>query len=158
LKRLEIPARGRTRGSERPPNQARSPSLSGSSPRIGDALGRPLPPRSENARPLPPRLQTSPEFLRVPSTTGSRSRSRVSIRYGWNDVRIKTMLEERMIVIDPEVMNGMPCFRGTRVPFRILIDYLEGGHSEPQRMNDPKSLYQSPAGPCGAVFTQSFRR
>ena len=26
-------------------------------------------------------------------------------------------------------MNGMPCFRGTRVPFKNLIDYLEGGHS-----------------------------
>ena len=34
-----------------------------------------------------------------------------------------------MIVVDPEVMNGMPCFRGTRVPFKNLIDYLEGGHS-----------------------------
>ncbi len=22
----------------------------------------------------------------------------------------------------------MPCFRGTRVPFKNLIDYLEGGH------------------------------
>jgi uncharacterized protein (DUF433 family) len=27
------------------------------------------------------------------------------------------------------VMNGTPCFRGTRVPFKNLIDYLEGGHS-----------------------------
>ena len=26
-------------------------------------------------------------------------------------------------------MNGMPCFRDTRVPFKNLIDYLEGGHS-----------------------------
>jgi len=34
-----------------------------------------------------------------------------------------------VILIDPEVMNGMPCFRGTRVPFKNLIDYLEGGHS-----------------------------
>jgi uncharacterized protein (DUF433 family) len=32
-------------------------------------------------------------------------------------------------VIDPEVMNGVPCVRGTRVPFKNLIDYLEGGHS-----------------------------
>lgn len=39
------------------------------------------------------------------------------------------MPEERAIVIDPDVMNGMPCFRGTRVPFENLIDYLEGGHS-----------------------------
>ena len=33
------------------------------------------------------------------------------------------------VVSDPEVMSGTPCFRGTRVPFKNLIDYLEGGHS-----------------------------
>ena len=38
-------------------------------------------------------------------------------------------MTERVIVIDPEVMSGTPCFRGTRVPFKNLIDYLEGGHS-----------------------------
>src|SRR5258706_14495504 len=36
---------------------------------------------------------------------------------------------EPVIVIDPEVMSGTPCFRGTRVPFKNLIDYLEDGHS-----------------------------
>ena len=39
------------------------------------------------------------------------------------------MTAERMIVVDPEVMNGTPCFRGTRVPFKNLMDYLERGHS-----------------------------
>jgi uncharacterized protein (DUF433 family) len=39
------------------------------------------------------------------------------------------MTAEPVIVVDPEVMNGTPCFRGTRVPFKNLIDYLEGGHS-----------------------------
>ena len=34
-----------------------------------------------------------------------------------------------VIVIDQDVMNGTPCFRGTRVPFKNMIDYLEGGHS-----------------------------
>jgi uncharacterized protein (DUF433 family) len=33
------------------------------------------------------------------------------------------------IVSDPDVMSGTPCFRGTRVPFKNLIDYLEGGQS-----------------------------
>jgi uncharacterized protein (DUF433 family) len=33
-----------------------------------------------------------------------------------------------VIVIDPEVMSGTPCFAGTRVPVRSLFDYLEGGH------------------------------
>ena len=38
-------------------------------------------------------------------------------------------MENRIIVSDPEIMNGTPCFLGTRVPFKNLIDYLEGGHS-----------------------------
>ena len=33
-----------------------------------------------------------------------------------------------VVTIDPEIMNSTPCFRGTRVPFKNLIDYLEGGH------------------------------
>jgi uncharacterized protein (DUF433 family) len=36
---------------------------------------------------------------------------------------------EPVIVSDPEIMSGIACFRGTRVPFKNLIDYLEGGHS-----------------------------
>jgi uncharacterized protein (DUF433 family) len=36
---------------------------------------------------------------------------------------------EQVIVSDPDIISGMPCFRGTRVPFKNLIDYLEGGHS-----------------------------
>lgn len=34
-----------------------------------------------------------------------------------------------VILSDPEIMSGTPCFRGTRVPFKNLIDYLEGGQS-----------------------------
>lgn len=37
-------------------------------------------------------------------------------------------MAEQVIVSNPDVMNGTPCFRGTRVPFKNLIDYLEGGH------------------------------
>ncbi len=44
-------------------------------------------------------------------------------------VQWKAMIVEPVIVIDPEVMTGTPCFRGTRVPFKNLMDYLEGGHS-----------------------------
>ena len=41
----------------------------------------------------------------------------------------KLVTIQRIIVADPDVMNGMPCFRDTRVPFKNLMDYLEGGHS-----------------------------
>ena len=35
----------------------------------------------------------------------------------------------RAVIVDPEILGGTPCFRGTRVPFQNLLDYLEGGHS-----------------------------
>lgn len=32
-----------------------------------------------------------------------------------------------VIVRDPEILGGTPCFRGTRAPFQNLLDYLEAG-------------------------------
>jgi uncharacterized protein (DUF433 family) len=32
-----------------------------------------------------------------------------------------------VIVQDPEILSGEPVFRGTRVPFQSLLDYLEAG-------------------------------
>jgi uncharacterized protein (DUF433 family) len=37
------------------------------------------------------------------------------------------MPRETVIVSDPEILGGTPCFRGTRVPVDSLIDYLEAG-------------------------------
>ena len=34
-----------------------------------------------------------------------------------------------VIVRDQEILGGTPVFRGTRVPFKNLLDYLEGGHT-----------------------------
>ena len=39
------------------------------------------------------------------------------------------MKPESVIVSDPEILGGTPCFRGTRVPVDSLIDYLEAGDS-----------------------------
>jgi uncharacterized protein (DUF433 family) len=36
---------------------------------------------------------------------------------------------QESITRDPEVMNGIPVFRGTRVPVQTLFDYLENGDS-----------------------------
>ncbi|MBV9302556.1 MAG: DUF433 domain-containing protein [Acidobacteriaceae bacterium] len=36
---------------------------------------------------------------------------------------------EKVIIRDPEIMSGEPCFRGTRVPFKNLLDYIEHGHT-----------------------------
>lgn len=38
-------------------------------------------------------------------------------------------MKNAVVVSDPEIMHGTPCFKGTRVPFKNLIDYLEAGTS-----------------------------
>ena len=37
-----------------------------------------------------------------------------------------------VIIKDPDILGGTPVFQGTRVPFQSLLDYLEGG----QTLND----------------------
>jgi uncharacterized protein (DUF433 family) len=34
-----------------------------------------------------------------------------------------------VITKDPDILGGTPVFRGTRVPFHALLDYLEGGQA-----------------------------
>ena len=40
------------------------------------------------------------------------------------------------IVKNPEILGGTPVFRGTRVPFQALIDYLEGGQTLTEFLDD----------------------
>jgi uncharacterized protein (DUF433 family) len=37
-----------------------------------------------------------------------------------------------VIIRDPDILGGEPVFRGTRVPFKVLTDYLEGGDTVDQ--------------------------
>jgi len=46
------------------------------------------------------------------------------------------MSELAVVSTDPEVMSGAPCFAGTRVPARTLIDYLEAGDSLDEFLED----------------------
>ena len=36
---------------------------------------------------------------------------------------------EELVEVDPEKMGGVPVFTGTRVPINHLFEYLEGGDS-----------------------------
>ncbi|MGB2626075.1 MAG: DUF433 domain-containing protein [Candidatus Acidiferrum sp.] len=38
-------------------------------------------------------------------------------------------VSDSVIIQDPDIHSGEPVFRGTRVPFQILLDYLEGGET-----------------------------
>lgn len=45
-----------------------------------------------------------------------------------------------VIVKDPNILGGEPVFRGTRVPFKVLIDYLEGGDTLDQFLEQYPSV------------------
>ncbi len=72
------------------------------------------------------RWQDSEEFLR---RLGYRAK-----------VIVSTALMSSVVKIDPEIMSGAPCFAGTRVPIQNLIDYLEGGDSLDEFLEDFPSV------------------
>jgi uncharacterized protein (DUF433 family) len=41
---------------------------------------------------------------------------------------------------DSEILGGTPVFRGTRVPVRTLIEYLEGGQTVDEFVDDFPSV------------------
>jgi uncharacterized protein (DUF433 family) len=46
------------------------------------------------------------------------------------------MEQSTIIVRNPEVLSGEPVFRGTRVPFKSLTDYLEHGRTLDEFLED----------------------
>jgi len=40
------------------------------------------------------------------------------------------------MTVSPDILNGMPVFRGTRVPVKTLFDYLETGESIEEFFDD----------------------
>ena len=47
---------------------------------------------------------------------------------------------QKVIIKDANILGGEPVFRGTRVPFKALTDYLEGGESLEQFLEQYPSV------------------
>jgi uncharacterized protein (DUF433 family) len=47
---------------------------------------------------------------------------------------------QNAIIRDRNILGGEPVFRGTRVPFKILIEYLVGGETLDQFMEQYPSV------------------
>lgn len=45
-----------------------------------------------------------------------------------------------VVQVDPGILGGTPVFVGTRVPVKTLYDYLEGGDSIDEFLNDFPSV------------------
>ena len=46
------------------------------------------------------------------------------------------MTKSSVVRCDPDILGGTPVFVGTRVPVQALIDYIEGGHSLKEFLED----------------------
>ena len=46
------------------------------------------------------------------------------------------MKQRSVVHSDPDILGGTPVFVGTRVPVQALIDYIEGGHSLNEFLDD----------------------
>lgn len=56
------------------------------------------------------------------------------------------MSKKRSVVhSDPEILGGTPVFVGTRVPFQNLLDYIEGGDTLEEFLDDFPSVTREQA-------------
>ena len=61
-----------------------------------------------------------------------------------------------VIVKDPEILGGTPVFRGTRVPFQALLDYLEGEQTLAEFLDDFPTVTRE-AAVCALELAKSLR-
>lgn len=54
-------------------------------------------------------------------------------------------MASRVIVSNPAILSGEPVFRGTRVPFKSLTDYLEHGRTLDEFLDDFPSVGRADA-------------
>jgi uncharacterized protein (DUF433 family) len=57
----------------------------------------------------------------------------VAFRFVWC---LFTVMNKSVVVQDPDILSGTPVFAGTRVPVRNLLDYVEGGYTLDEFLDD----------------------
>src|SRR6266699_2777843 len=72
---------------------------------------------------LPAKSIQQIEFLYVRSATFPTLPLAIALCY------VAAMSAKDLITVDPEILGGTPVFKGTRVPVKTLLDYLEDNYS-----------------------------
>jgi len=65
---------------------------------------------------------------------------------------------EDRISVDPEVRSGKPCIKGTRITVYDVLEYLAGGMTEEQILDDFPSLQAEDIRACLAFAAARERR
>ncbi len=61
------------------------------------------------------------------------------------NIDMQNVIESKVISRSPNVMSGAAVFAGTRVPVQSLLDYLAGGHSLAEFLDDFPTVKQEQA-------------
>jgi uncharacterized protein (DUF433 family) len=60
-----------------------------------------------------------------------------------NEDRPITLADGSVVHSDSEILGGTPAFVGTRVPVQTLVDYLEGGYSVDEFLDNFPSVHRA---------------
>ena len=63
----------------------------------------------------------------------------------WFAIAGEAARKQAIVVSDPEILSGAPCFAGTRVPVRILFEHLTGNDTLGTFLNDFPSVTRDQA-------------
>ncbi|MEA3357810.1 MAG: DUF433 domain-containing protein [Thermodesulfobacteriota bacterium] len=67
------------------------------------------------------------------------------------------MTQLERIAIDPKIMHGKPCVKGTRIPVYIVLNLLAGGMSEKEILENYPDLEMDDIHACigyGAILAE----
>jgi len=65
-------------------------------------------------------------------------------------------MPDQLITCNPEILSGTPVFAGTRVPARTLVDYLEGGHTLDEFLDDFPTVRREQAHSALELFKRTL--
>ena len=63
----------------------------------------------------------------------------------WFAIAGEATRKQAVVVSDPEILSGAPCFAGTRVPVRILFEHLTGNETLETFLDDFPSVTRDQA-------------
>lgn len=68
------------------------------------------------------------------------------------------MVYQDRIVIDPHIRSGKPCIKGTRIAVADVLDYLGGGMTMPEILDDFPDLTAEDIQACLTFAAERERR
>src|SRR5579863_528017 len=114
----------------------------------------PLAARREIAK----QIESSPEIDTVILTEGSALTIQVKLVRLQLDQDLKRLdRAENMIVSDPEIMHGMPVYRGTRIPVELIADMLSQGANTAEILEGYPALDKEKV-ELALLYVQAFPR